>query len=169
MQVFHRSIALSATFADTNLVSLAGLVPAMLLAASTGLGELSNRWLTLPGHFGANAGSKVTALATGMLAGADSIDDMAMLRHGGMKKLFVGAHAPSTLGSFLRAFTFGHVRQLDAVAWRWLVNVAQVAPIVAGIDDYALVNIDDTISRRSAVTRSTAPVTGTPGCADCTR
>ena len=80
-----------------------------------------------------------------MLAGADSIDDMAVLRHGGMKKLFAGAYAPSTLGSFLRAFTFGHVRQLDAVAWRWLVNVAQVSPIVAGIDDYALVDIDDTI------------------------
>jgi hypothetical protein len=145
MQVFHRSTALSATFDDTNLVSAAGLVPAMLLAASTGLGELANRWLTLPGYFGANAGLKVTALVAGMLAGADSIDDMAVLRHGGMKKLFVGAYAPSTLGSFLRSFTFGHVRQLDAVAWRWLVNVAQVSPIVARIDDYALVDIDDTI------------------------
>lgn len=117
----------------------------MLLAASTGLGELSNRWLTLPGCFGANAGVKVTALAAGMLAGADSIDDIAMLRHGGMKKLFISAYAPSMLGSFLRVFTFDHVRQLDAVAWRWLVNVAQVAPIVAGIDDYGLVYIDDTI------------------------
>jgi Transposase DDE domain group 1 len=145
MQVFHRSTALSATFDDTNLVSLAGLVPAMLLAASTGLGELANRWLTLPGYFGANAGLKVTALVAGMLAGADSIDDMAVLRHGGLKKLFVGAYAPSTLGSFLRAFTFGHVRQLDAVAWRWLVNVARASPIVAGINEYALVDIDDTI------------------------
>jgi hypothetical protein len=145
MQLFHRSTSLSATFDDTNLVSAAGLVPAMLLAASTGLGELANRWLTLPGYFGANAGLKVTALVAGMLAGADSIDDMALLRHGGMKKLFTGAYAPSTLGSFLRAFTFGHVRQLDAVAWRWLVNVAQAAPIVTGINDYALVDIDDTI------------------------
>lgn len=99
----------------------------------------------MPGYFGANAGFKVTALVAGMLAGADSIDDMALLRHGGMKKLFVGTYAPSTLGSFLRSFTFGHVRQLDAVAWRWLVNVAKTAPIVAGIDDYALVDIDDTI------------------------
>jgi hypothetical protein len=145
MQLFHRSASLSATFDDTNLVSAAGLVPAMALAARTGLAELANRWLTLPGYFGANAGLKITALVAGMLAGADSIDDMALLRHGGMKKLFAGAYAPSTLGSFLRAFTFGHVRQLDAVAWRWLVNVAQVAPIVAGINDYALVDIDDTI------------------------
>lgn len=80
-----------------------------------------------------------------MVAGADSIDDMALLRHGGMKKLFAGAYAPSTLGSLLRAFTFGHVRQLDALAARWLVNVAAVAPIAYGIDDYALVDIDDTI------------------------
>ena len=52
-------------------------------------------------------GLKVTALVAGMVAGADSIDVMALLRHGGMKKLFAGAYAPSTLGSFLRAFTFG--------------------------------------------------------------
>ena len=51
-----------------------------------------------------------------MVAGADSIEDMALLRHGAMGKVFTGAYAPSTLGSFLRSFTFGHVRQLDAVA-----------------------------------------------------
>ena len=119
--------------------------PAMALAVKTCLGELADQWLTLPGYFGANAGLKVTALVAGMVAGADSIDDMALLRHGGMKNLFAGAYAPSTLGSFLRAFTFGHVRQLDALAARWLVNVAAVAPIASGIDDYALVDIDDTI------------------------
>jgi len=145
MQLFHTSNRLSATFDDTNLVSAAGLVPALALAVKTGLGELADARLSLSGYFGANAGLKVTALVAGMLAGADSIDDMALLRHGGMKKLFVGTYAPSTLGSFLRAFTFGHVRQLDAVAWRWLVNVAAITPIVDGIDDYALVDIDDTI------------------------
>jgi hypothetical protein len=145
MQLSHRSASLSATFDETNLVSAAGLVPAMALAVKTGLGDLTDEHLSVPGYFGANAGLKVTALVAGMLAGADSIDDMAVLRHGGMKKLFVGAYAPSTLGSFLRAFTFGHVRQLDAVACRWLVNAAQVAPIVTGVHDYALVDIDDTI------------------------
>lgn len=59
-----------------------------------------------------------------MVAGADSIDDMALLRHGGMGRVFAGAYAPSTLGSFLRAFTFGHVRQLDAVASRFLIALA---------------------------------------------
>lgn len=145
MQLFHRSAGLSASFDESNLVSAAGLVPAMALAVKTGLGELTDQRLSLPGYFGANAGLKVTALVAGMVAGADSIDDMAILRHGGMRKLFTGAYAPSTLGSFLRAFTFGHVRQLDAVASRWLTNLTAAAPIVAGIDDYALVDIDDTI------------------------
>ena len=117
----------------------------MALAVSAGVSELVDKWLTVPDYFDANAGVKATALVAGMLAGADSIDDMAILRHGAMKKLFVGTYAPSTLGSFLRAVTFGHVRQLDAVAWRWLVNVATVAPIAAGIDECALVDIDDTI------------------------
>jgi len=145
MQLFHKNSALSATFDDGNLVSSAGLVPAMMLAVSTGLKDLADELLTVPKSFGANAGLKVLALVAGMVAGADSIDDMAILRHGGMKKLFTGTYAPSTLGPFLRAFTFGHVRQLDAIARRWLNNLAAVAPIVAGIDDYALVDIDDTI------------------------
>lgn len=145
MQPFHTSRTRSASFDDANLVSAAGLVPAMAFAVRTGLGRLADDRLTLPGYFGAHAGLKVTALIAGMLAGADSIDDMALLRHGGMKKLFVGAYAPSTLGSFLRSFTFGHVRQLDAVASRWLLRAAQAAPITTGIDDYALVDIDDTI------------------------
>ena len=73
MQLFHRSHRLSASFDETNLVSVAGLVPAMALAVKTGLGDLANKWLTLPGYFGANAGMKVTALVAGMLAGADSM------------------------------------------------------------------------------------------------
>jgi len=137
----------SASFDDPNLVSAAGLVPAMALAAKTGLGSLVDQWVKLPGYFGANAGLKVTALVAGMLAGADSIDDMSLLRHGAMRKLFTGTYAPSTLGSFLRAFSFGHARQLEAAASRWLRNVSAVAPIVAGIDELALVDIDDTIKK----------------------
>ena len=136
---------MSATFDDTTLVSAAGLIPAMALAVKTGLGGLADEHLHLPGYFGANAGLKVTALVAGMVAGADSIDDMALLRHGGMKSLFVGMCAPSTLGSFLPTFTFGHVRQLDATAWRWLINLAAATPILTGINEYALVDIDDTI------------------------
>jgi DDE family transposase len=80
-----------------------------------------------------------------MVAGADSIDDMALLRHGAMPVLFDRCYAPSTLGSFLRAFTFGHVRQLDAVASRLLVNLAARAPLLGGGEQMVLVDVDDSI------------------------
>jgi hypothetical protein len=60
-----------------------------------------------------------------MVAGSDSISDLDLLRHGGMRRVFTGVRAPSTLGTFLRAFTFGHVRQLDAVAARLLPALAR--------------------------------------------
>ena len=66
-----------------------------------------------------------------MVAGADSIDDMRLLRHGGMGRLFGGVRAPSTLGTFLRTFTFGHVRQLDSVACRMLAEPAVGTPPLA--------------------------------------
>ncbi|MGH3336261.1 MAG: IS1380 family transposase, partial [Nocardioides sp.] len=96
----------------------------------------------------ANAGLKVTSLVAGMVAGADCIDDMALLRHGGMGRVFANAYAPSTLGSFLRSFTFGHVRQLDAVASRFLTRLAAQAPLSAapgGVSAGVMVDIDDTI------------------------
>jgi hypothetical protein len=80
-----------------------------------------------------------------MVAGADSIDDMDLLRHGGMGRLFAGVRAPSTLGTFLRAFTFGHVRQLDAVAARVTAGLASVAPLLPGADRVAYIDIDDTV------------------------
>jgi len=106
-------------FDEPNLVSHAGLVPAMGLAERAGLIDLADRHLTVPGGPGHAAGLKVSALVAGMIAGADSIADLAVLRHGGMDRLFTGVRAPTTLGTFLRAFTFGHVRQLDAVAARF--------------------------------------------------
>src|SRR5450756_2747204 len=70
---------------------------------------------------------------------------MDLLRHGGMGRLFTGIRAPSTLGTFLRTFTFGHVRQLDAVASRFLIALAQNAPILPCADQGVYVDIDDTI------------------------
>src|SRR6476646_12113294 len=115
---------MSARFDDPNLVSSAGVVPVLALADLAGLRRLAGEYLSVPGDKGANAGSKVASLVAGMVAGADSIDDMALLRHGGMGRLFTGIYAPSTLGSFLRSFAFGHVRQLDAVAARFVANLA---------------------------------------------
>ena len=80
-----------------------------------------------------------------MVCGADSIDDMDLLRHGGMPRLFEHLRAPSTLGTFLRLFTFGHVRQLDAVAARLLAALAAAAPVLPGADQYTIVDIDDTV------------------------
>ncbi|UJP09660.1 IS1380 family transposase [Microbacterium sp. KUDC0406] len=147
MQFKHAPAAVSAVFDDPNLVSAAGLVPMLRLARSAGLDELTQSRLRVPTDKGANAGAKVMALVAGMLAGADSIDDMNLLRHGGMRSLFGSVYAPSTLGSFLRAFTFGHVRQLDAVAARVLAGLATRAPIIpasAGAG-FVFVDIDDTV------------------------
>jgi hypothetical protein len=80
-----------------------------------------------------------------MVAGADSIADMGLLRHGGMGRLFDGVRAPSTLGTFLRSFTFGHVRQLDAVAARLLAGLAARTPLLPGAGQVAFVDIDDTV------------------------
>lgn len=140
-------------FDDPNLVSAGGLVPVLALAESAGLRDLADEHLTVPTDKGANAGLKVASLVGGMVAGADSIDDMAVLRHGGMGRVFARAYAPSTLGSFLRAFTFGHVRQLDAIASRFLVALAGLTRLLgepvpaeaASSESYALLDVDDTI------------------------
>ena len=147
MGVSHAARSAVASFDDPNIASAAGLVPIARLAEKAGLRRLADRWLSVPTDKGANAGSKVASLVAGMVAGADSIDDMAVLRHGGMRKLFTSVYAPSTLGSFLRSFTFGHVRQLDAVASRMLIYLAGEAPIVpAPTDDgMVFVDVDDTI------------------------
>ena len=110
-----------------------------------GLTELADRRLTMPGGAGFDAGAKVSALVAGMVAGADSITDLAVLRHGGMGRLFTGVRAPSTLGTFLRAFTFGHVRQLDAVAARFLTDLTRHAPLISSSAEVTYVDIDDTI------------------------
>ena len=119
----------------------------MALAESAGLRVLADERLIVPTDKGANAGLKVASLVAGMVAGADSIDDMALLRHGGMGRVFDHGYAPSTLGSFLRSFTFGHVRQLDAVASRFVAALAETSPLVgvAGDGEYVLVDVDDTI------------------------
>ena len=70
MQVKHSNRSVSASFDDPNLVSSAGLVPVMVLAAKTGLRTLVDEWVKLPGYFGANAGLKALALVAGMLTGA---------------------------------------------------------------------------------------------------
>lgn len=115
-------------FDDERVVSDAGIALVATLAGRLGIERLVGRFVRLrrdrPGA--CNAGRKVMALIYGMLLGADCIDDCEVLRAGRTRRLLGGwLPAPSTLGTFLRAFTFGHVRQLDRVlaetltrAWR---------------------------------------------------
>jgi hypothetical protein len=145
MQLSHAPTGVSAVFDDPNLVSCGGLAPAVALAERAGLAGLVASQLTLPAGGGGNAAVKVPALVAGMVAGADSIADMDLLRHGGMGRLFDGVRAPSTLGTFLRSFTFGHVRQLDAVASRFLARLAGATPLLPGAEAVAFVDVDDTI------------------------
>ena len=142
MRVCH---GFTAVFDDPNLVSCAGLAPVLRLAERAGLQRLAAEHVRIDHPGGRFAGVKVSALVAGMVAGADSIEDMDLLRHGGMARLFGGVRAPSTLGTFLRTFTFGHVRQLDAVASRLLVNLARQAPLLPGADQLAYIDVDDTV------------------------
>lgn len=145
MRLSHSHPVRSASCDDPNLLAAAGLVPVMTLAERSGLSELVRGHLTVPTDKGANPDRKVFSLVAGMVAGADSIDDMSLLRHGAMGRVFDHPYAPSTLGSFLREFRFGHVRQLDAVAARMLTALANRTPMLAGVDGPVMVDIDDSI------------------------
>ncbi len=117
----------------------------MALADRCGLARLLTERLTIAAKGGANAAAKILTLVAGMVAGADSIEDMDLVRHGGMGRLFTGTRAPSTLGTFLRCFTFGHVRQFDAVAAGLLARLAAHTPVLPAADQLVLVDIDDTV------------------------
>jgi hypothetical protein len=84
------------------------------------------------------------SLVGGMVAGADSIDDIDRLRHAGNGLLFDGVRAPSTLGSFLRAFTHGHVQQLNAVLRRSLVALTGRVALLPGAEQVVFVDLDST-------------------------
>ena len=119
---------LKVEFVDERAVSDAGVMLVAMLAKRLGIETLASRLVRLrrdrPGAV--NAGRKVMALIFAMVLGGDSIDDCEVLRAGRTRRLLGGwMPAPSTLGTFLRAFTFGHVRQLDKLlgealgrAWR---------------------------------------------------
>jgi hypothetical protein len=113
-------------FDDRRAVSDAGIVLVATLAARLGIAALAGRFVRLGERVGAaNVGRKVMTLLFAMVLGADCIDDCDVLRSGRLSALLGKVAAPSTLGTFLRAFSFGHVRQLDRLlaetlmrAWR---------------------------------------------------
>lgn len=146
MQVSHRFAASSAVFDDEHLVSCAGLVPVMTLAEQTGLPNLLADKISIPApkiiSGSANPAPKLTTMIAGMCAGADSIDDLNIVRAGGMKTLFDTVYAPSTIGTLLREFTFGHARQLESVLREHLAALCQRVELLPGSDDGVFIDID---------------------------
>jgi len=147
MQSSHAVTAVDVAFDEPNLIADAGLVPVMALAEQVGLPGLVARHVAITGagnSAGANPAAKVMSLLAGMVAGADSITDVDRLRLGGMDVAFGGVRAPSTLGTFLRAFTHGHVQQLNAVLRQTLIRLAAATPLLPGADQVVFVDIDST-------------------------
>lgn len=146
MKLSHRFAASSAVFDDEHLVSCAGLVPVMTLAGQTGLPELLADKVYIPApkikSGSANPSPKLSTVIAGMCAGADSIDDLDVVRSGGMKNLFGGVYAPSTIGTLLREFTFGHVRQLESVLREHLATLCHRVQVLPGADTQVFIDVD---------------------------
>ena len=153
--VNHGIDRVRATFDDESLVADAGLILAATLLARLGLEELVDATVRLVGRVGgARPGRKVLALVHAMLADADCIDDANRLRAGATGAVL--GHrvmAPSTLGTFLRAFTFGHVRQLEAVVGG---AIERAWDLGAGPTGTLIVDVDSTICEVHSYAKSGA-------------
>jgi hypothetical protein len=119
----------------------------MALAQRCDLRGVVAAQLRVPTDKGSNAAGKVTTIVAGMVTGADSIEDLDVLRHGGMPVLFDSVYAPSTLGSFPRTFTHGHVRQLQAASRQFLVRLAGRAPLLPSADAVTFIDVDSLLRR----------------------
>ena len=134
-------------FDDPNLIADAGLVPVVALAEQVDLPGLVAEHVAITGAdnaAGANPAAKVMSLLAGMVAGADSIEDVDRLRQAGNQVVFDGMRAPSTLGTFLRAFTHGHVQQLNTVLRRALIELAGRVELLPGATRWCSQDLDST-------------------------
>ena len=129
------------TFDHDGLISNAGLIVTATLMMRLGLEQLTTAWVRTGAP---NAGRKVCTLIAAMLAGATHIDHVDVVRAGATQAVLpFRVVAPSTIGTFLRSFTFGFVRQLDAVASRLLVRAWELG---AGPgNDPLVIDLDSTI------------------------
>ena len=179
MQVSHSFAAGSAVFDDEHLVSYAGLVPVMTLAEQTGLSRLLGEKVHIAEprikSGAANPSPKLVTVVAGMCVGADCIDDIDAVRSGGMTTLFDGVYAPSTVGTLLREFTFGHARQLESVLREHLVALCERVDLVPGAGQEVFIDIDSLLRPVYGHAKQ-APPMGTPrspanrSCArDCPR
>ena len=146
MQLCHAWSRATPVFDDERLVSCAGLAPVMGLAERTGLSELLADRVVVKqprvASAGVNPAGKLTSIIAGMAAGADSIDDLDVIRAGGMPRLFAQVYAPATLAQFLREFTHGHTRQLASAARAHLVALARCTPLLPGAEQRVFCDID---------------------------
>jgi len=145
MRASHELSRVGVSFDDPNLVSHAGLLQAASLWQRLGMPGVVRRGLRLPGSIGANSDAKVATVIMGMLAGADSIDDLGVLRAGATGRLLGAAKAPSTVGTWLRSFTYGHVRQLDAIARQLLLVCWAAGAGPHRLDELLYLDLDSTI------------------------
>jgi hypothetical protein len=148
VQVSHTFTPQSAVFDEDNL-SCAGLVPVMALAEQAGLSELLANKIDIAAlrvkSGSANPAPKLATLIASMCAGADYIDDVDLVRAGGMKTLFHRVYAPSTVGTLLREFTFGHARQLDSVLAEHLAGLCERVDLLPGAQARAFIDIDSLV------------------------
>jgi len=145
MRSSHTLDRIDTAFDDDHLVADAGLLLPATLALHLGLRGLVDRFLDLGRAAGrSNVGDKLLTLIMSSLAGGDCIDDAGALRAGGTERVLgFSVKAPSTLGTFLRSFRWGHVRQLDRVS-RELLARAWAAGAGPG-DAPFTIDLDSTI------------------------
>ena len=144
MRANHELSRVSVSFDETNLLPNAGLLPAAVLAQRIDLVGLVDERLKLARH-GANSGAKASSVIGSMLAGGDSIDDVAVLRAGAAASLFDGTRAPSTVGSWLRAHKWSNVRQLDAISRELLARLWAAGAGPADLSAPLTIDLDSTI------------------------
>src|SRR4051812_28366237 len=160
--------AVEVVFDDENAVANAGIVLVSTLAGRLGIEQLADECVDLTGRPGAgNEGAKVMTLVSAMALGADCIDDVDVLRAGRTADLL--GHrvlAPSTIGTFVRSFTFGHVRQLDRLLGEVLGRAWTAG---AGPGDGRLSSTLTPSSVGSSASKSTARRSATPESVAITR
>ncbi|GAC1535968.1 MAG: IS1380-like element ISMsm10 family transposase [Marmoricola sp.] len=144
MRANHDLSRVRVSFDEANLVPNAGLLPAASLAQRLDLGGLIDQRLHLAAN-GSNSGAKALTVIGSMLAGGDSIDDVAVLRAGAAGSLFDGTRAPSTVGSWLRAHKWSNVRQFDAVSRELLKRLWAAGAGPVDLAEPLTIDVDSTI------------------------
>src|SRR3954453_4802809 len=144
MRASHDLSRVRVRFDEPNLVPSAGLLPAAALAQRLGVERLVDDRLTLAAH-GHRSGAKALTVLGSMLAGRNSIRDVDVLRTGATDEVFDGVRAPSTIGSWLRAFKWSNVRQLDSIGRELLARTWAAGAGPADLCAPLTIDIDSTV------------------------